>query len=627
MITARRVQASFRAELALLPLGQDGAARFLVLVAFIGVGLSWVALWARARLRPCIASFLESESTQEVWGTRSRVAALIVVQTAIWPAYIMFVAWAWPRLILIERSALNLELPLMASVQLSALVMWCWLLGRALLRPQGWMQRYWGLSPEVGKALQRTVTVGCLAALVFLVPRYALLNAPGGPETVAGSLALARLCFTAFQAVLLGLVSIMGRRGGRLMTAVLARSREAHGLVWRYWPLLYLAVLAGISTALGLDVLGYHYACRALLLRSGEALRIIRALVWMEHSITTILDRLVARQRPMDEGALAPLPLSVWSLLHKGRPFIRVALVLIALLVLEYVYDISAGLLDALDHVHVFEVGRNKEGQLLWLTLEDVLEALLILAGGSLLMRHLAGICEAALFPRVRWDAGLRYTFLTLSRYVLLFLALWWSLSALHLNWSSIQWIVAAVSVGVGFGLQEIVSNFVSGLILLLERPIRVDDIVTVGNQTGTVKSITIRATAIQNADRQTVIIPNKEFIAHQVTNWTLGDTSVRLVLPVGVAYGSDMDLVKRLLTETVSSHPRVLTTPSPSVFLCAFGDNALQWEIWCFVPRPQDRLATANDLLLQIDQAFRQHGIAIPGYTAVAAHADQSTP
>jgi potassium efflux system protein len=169
------------------------------------------------------------------------------------------------------------------------------------------------------------------------------------------------------------------------------------------------------------------------------------------------------------------------------------------------------------------------------------------------------------------------------------------------------------VSVGVGFGLQEIVSNFVSGLILLLERPIRVDDIVTVGDQTGTVKRITIRATAIQNADNQTVIIPNKEFIAHRVTNWTLGDTYVRLVLSVGVAYGSNMDLVQRLLTEIVGSHPRVLTTPPPAIFLRAFGDHALQWDISCFVPRPQDRTATAHDLLLQIDQVFRQHAIAIP--------------
>ena len=178
-------------------------------------------------------------------------------------------------------------------------------------------------------------------------------------------------------------------------------------------------------------------------------------------------------------------------------------------------------------------------------------------------------------------------------------------------------------------------------------KKIGVDDIVTVGDQTGIVKRITIRATAIRNPDNQTVIIPNKEFIAHRVTNWTLEDTYVRLVLPVGVAYGSDMDLVKRVLTETISSHPRVLTTPPPSVFLHAFGDSALQWEVWCFVPRPQDRFATASDLLLQIEQTFRQHGIVMPfpqqdihlrsadaalviqplgnGYSGVAGHAEQA--
>ena len=147
----------------------------------------------------------------------------------------MLVAWAWPRIIIVEQPALDQELSLLAGVQWGALVLWGWLLARALLRPQGWMQRYWGLRPEVGKALQQTVTVGCLATFVFLVPRYTLVHAPGGPEAVAGSLALARLCFTAFQVVLLGLALVMGRRGSRLMTAVLARSREAP---WRSLALL-----------------------------------------------------------------------------------------------------------------------------------------------------------------------------------------------------------------------------------------------------------------------------------------------------------------------------------------------------------------------------------------------------
>ena len=181
-ITASRVQASARAVLALIPLGQAGAVRFWVTIS-AGVGLTWVAWWGSTRLRSWIASFLATDST-EAFGKRSAVAALIVIQTAIWSAYLMLVAWAWPRIIIAEQQALDQELSLLASVPWSALVLWGWLVARTLLRPQGWMQRYWGLSAEVRKALQQTVTIGCLATLVFLVPRHVLVHAPGGP--VAG---------------------------------------------------------------------------------------------------------------------------------------------------------------------------------------------------------------------------------------------------------------------------------------------------------------------------------------------------------------------------------------------------------------------------------------------------------
>lgn len=623
MMTARRLQTAFRAELARLPLGQQGAIRFWLLVVVLGVVLPLAALWAQTRLRRLSTSLLAMNMPHGIVGTRGGVALLTVVQTAIWPAYIALVAWAWPQVIMAGRSVLNLDLPLMTGLQVSALVLWGGVLGRALCRHQGWRQPAAAFDLEtgqevqqtvkVGQALQRTITVVCVATLLLLIPRYILLHAPGGPEAVASSMALARLCFTAFQVVLLLTVSIVGRRGSQLMTALLTRSRQTHGLIWRNWPLLYIVLLATMTTAFAIDVSGYHYASHTLWLRLSQALLVILAVVWIDDKINSIIDRLASQQRPRSGRAFEPLPPNLGALLDKGRPFIRVGLVLGGLLVIEHVYGIRQGLLELFDSVHLLEAGRHREGQVLWLTLQDVVEAGVIFASTVVFVRHLPGICEALLFPHVRWDAGLRYTFLTLGRYVLIFLALWWSLSVVHMNWSSIQWIIAAVSVGLGFGLQEIVSNFVSGLILLLERPIRVDDIVTVGDQSGIVKRITIRATAVQNADNQTVLIPNKEFITQRVTNWTLGDTYVRLVLPVGVAYGSDMDLVKRVLTETVSSHPRVLTTPPPAVFLHAFGDSALQWEIWCFVPRPQDRPTTASELLLQIDQTFRQHGIVMP--------------
>src|SRR5262249_38051639 len=228
------------------------------------------------------------------------------------------------------------------------------------------------------------------------------------------------LCFTAFQMVLLVLVGIVGRRQSRLMAALLARSRRTHGLLWRHWPLLYLVLLAALGLAFALDVLGYHYASSTLWLRVGLALLVLLVVVWLDYRLSALLDRLAGQQGPMSPN--------LWAWLDKGRPVIRVGLGLSGLLGLAHVYGIRQGPLELLDSVALLEVGRNREGQILWLTLRDVVQAVLIMAGTAVVVRHLASICEALLFPRVRWDAGLRYTFLTLSRYVLLFVALWWSL-------------------------------------------------------------------------------------------------------------------------------------------------------------------------------------------------------
>ncbi len=159
--------------------------------------------------------------------------------------------------------------------------------------------------------------------------------------------------------------------------------------------------------------------------------------------------------------------------------------------------------------------------------------------------------------------------------------------------------------------LQEIVSNFISGLILLIERPVSVGDIVTVGSESGTVTRITIRATFLQNRANQIVIVPNKSFITSEVTNAIIDDPATRIVVPVGVAYGSDLELVKEQLLEAASSHPVVEETGRPVlVHFRGFGDSSLDWELRFFVPAPGRRLGVTHDILLDIDRRFREHGI-----------------
>ena len=184
--------------------------------------------------------------------------------------------------------------------------------------------------------------------------------------------------------------------------------------------------------------------------------------------------------------------------------------------------------------------------------------------------------------------------------------------SALGIGWSKVQWLAAAVTVGLGFGLQEIFANFVSGLIILFERPVRVGDVVTLGNISGKVSRIQMRATTIIDWDRKELIIPNKEFVTGQVINWSLSDSILRIVIPVGIAYGSDTKLANDILLSIAQGHPNVLKEPEPSSRFVAFGDSSLNFELRIYIPDPDLFLETRHDLLMEIDQRFREAKIEI---------------
>jgi potassium efflux system protein len=173
--------------------------------------------------------------------------------------------------------------------------------------------------------------------------------------------------------------------------------------------------------------------------------------------------------------------------------------------------------------------------------------------------------------------------------------------------------LVAAASVGLGFGLQEIFANFVSGIILLFERPMRVGDVITIGNTTGTVSRIRFRATTIVDGDRKELIVPNKSFITGNLLNWTLSDSVNRVALKVGVAYGSDPNKVRELLLKIASEHPSILKDPAPTASLEELGDSALVFQMRAFLPTLKDRQKATHELNTMIHDRFRAAGIDIP--------------
>ncbi|MDP1639454.1 MAG: mechanosensitive ion channel, partial [Hyphomicrobium sp.] len=246
------------------------------------------------------------------------------------------------------------------------------------------------------------------------------------------------------------------------------------------------------------------------------------------------------------------------------------------------------------------------------ITVSNVMIALAIGIITFIAARNLPGVLEITALHRLRIEAGTRYAISAVSRYLIAIVGLIFAFRSIGFDWSQVQWIVAALGVGVGFGLQEIVANFISGLIILFERPVRVGDTVTIGNLTGTVSRIHIRATSMTDGENREIIIPNKLLITEKVINWTLTDSITRVTLKIGIAYGTDTLRAQMAILEAVKATPQVLDSPAPTVFFIGFGASALEFEVRAFVLQLAHRSTVINDLHVAIERALREKEIAM---------------
>jgi potassium efflux system protein len=320
-----------------------------------------------------------------------------------------------------------------------------------------------------------------------------------------------------------------------------------------------------------------------------------------------------------DSEGDAPLatepPLDIDEVDQQTKTLLRSVLVVITVFV---VWSIWADMLPAftvMDKVSLWGQTVTVDGAqvIVPVTLGNVALALLIAVVTSIVSKNLPGLLEIAILQRLTLEPGSRYAIKTLVRYVVVTTGTIWVLNIIGWNWSQIQWLVAALSVGLGFGLQEIVANFVSGLVILFERPVRVGDTVTVGQLTGTVSRVRIRATTITDWDRKEIIVPNKSFITEQVINWTLTDPITRIVVEVGISYGSDVELAHKVMAEVLSKLPVVLDDPPPKVYFTGFGDSSLDFTLHAYVRQLSDRLPMIDEIHRTIFKALREHGIQIP--------------
>lgn len=403
------------------------------------------------------------------------------------------------------------------------------------------------------------------------------------------------------------------------------RDKESHTM-----RLVTVTVLSIVPVALlVLTVTGYFYTTLRLAGRWIETVYLV--IIWNLLYQTVLRGLSVAarriayrralarRQNMVKEGAegAEPVEETALALDQVNQQTLRITmLVMFALfgLVFWAIWSDLITVFAYLDSIVLWHYNGTEAGAAVTknVTMGSILFALVAFTVAWALIRNLPGLLEVLVLSRLKMRQGASYAITTILNYVIIAAGAMTVFGSLGVSWDKLQWLAAALSVGLGFGLQEIFGNFVSGLIILFERPVRIGDTVTIGTFSGTVSKIRIRATTITDFDRKEVIIPNKAFVTERLINWSLTDTITRVVIRLGVAYGSDLDKVKAILLQAAMEHPKVMHDPEPAVFFTTFGPSTLDHELRLYVRELRDRSYTVDELNRTIDRLCRENGINI---------------
>jgi small-conductance mechanosensitive channel len=265
------------------------------------------------------------------------------------------------------------------------------------------------------------------------------------------------------------------------------------------------------------------------------------------------------------------------------------------------------GLVETFMNFKLFEINKTA------VTPSSILMFLIFIAFFAMTSRVLQRVLRAQVFSRMSIDTGMQYTLTRITHYLIMIVGAVVAFQFIGIDLTGLAIILGFLSVGIGFGLQNITSNFVAGLILLLERPIKVGDRVMVGNQEGDVVEINMRSTTIRTLNNVAVIVPNSEFVSSKVENWSYGDETVRMEVNVGVSYESDLETVFRSLREVAAEHPEVLKNPAPDVLHIGFGDSAWNMRLRIWLGDSQRHLEVQSDIHCAIVRKFQQNRVEIP--------------
>mgnify|MGYP000002774613 CR=1 FL=1 len=550
--------------------------------------------------------------------------ALTLLLAAAWPVVLLLIGWR-----LSATAAADFVLATASGLFVVAPILFVFSFLGHLTMPHGLAQDHFRVREERLVFLRRhlrwlAVLVVCLALVLEIIRVQQTDDRWYG--TAGRLFAIASLLGTgAFLLVVL-------RPSSPLMEPYLRQKRGGWLEKLRYiWYPLCLLLPVGFSALAGT---GYFYAARHLTEKLTYALLLIlfvillkatfarwlmvaqRRLALLEREKRRAAEAQEAAQAQGSAPAAAPSETAetgakpeqtIFQMSQQTRHLINAVAAVLLVVGLWYLWKDVLPAFTKLGEHTLWNMAEDKP-----ITLGAVATALVAVVLTVVAARNAPGLLEIVILRRLPIDRGARFAIITISRYLLVIIGLIVAFTEIGIGWSKVQWLIAAMTVGLGFGLQEIFANFISGLIILFEQPIRVDDVVTVGDVTGKVSMIRIRATTIRKWDQRELIVPNKEFITGRLINWTLSDNVLRMVFPVGIAYGSDIRKAEKLLYEIAEAEPRVIDEPKPVVVFTGFGASSLDFELRVYLSGMDNYVPLWHSVNCAIDDAFRKAEIEI---------------
>lgn len=622
---------------ALLTLRKDAREHTLLYITVLFLLLLLVAY--RGRWRSSISERGEFTYRREGDSFQHTLVVLLETLTLALPIPVMFLFLGW-RL----RESLEAEVTERALgaglVTAGAAVLTLTFLYH-LCRKNGLGERHFLWNREI-LTFFRTRLVRAIVPMIFLIFVIGLVEYH--PQDYHRN-SLGRLAFMLSALPVSGLLASILAPGSGIVRKILSPDRG--GTIYKLRYIWYPALVVVPLAMAVLSYLGYHYTAIQISLRAILTIWILVGLLLLVFlggrliSVTNIYLRMKQREedrkrreeeREEEQEQTAEVEtveekgekkVDYTSLTRQTRQLLWGGFYLLLAIGLLFIWSDMLPALGHLEDVKLWELpttvieSGNGNGtttvEAVSVTLLDLLVALLVLSVTIMLARNSRGLLELMILQHLSLAHGLRYATITLFQYIVIMLGIILFATQMGLRWGDIQWLVAAVGVGLGFGLQEIFANFVSGIIILFERPIRVGDTVTVGEVTGTVTRIQMRATTIQDLDRKELVVPNRKFLTEELVNWTLTDPTIRLVVPIGISYDSDVKNAERIMLETAGDNEKVKEDPEPSVIFSEFGDSALQYKLRVFIDNYDNYHPVRHELHREITHRFREEGITIP--------------